>query len=179
MTFIETFSGLPFQPLTPRAEDIRIQDIAHALSHQCRFAGHTRVFYSVAEHCVRVSRLLDVCGHPRTVVLQGLLHDASEAYLVDIPKPLKESEVFAGYREIEGYLQAMIFEAFELPPRESRLVRTADAVLLATEARDLMPYRSEHWCDLPQPPLTEKIVPWSSAEAERAFLLRFESLGGL
>ncbi len=178
MTFIETFSGLPFLPLSPIPDDIRIQDIAHALSQQCRFAGHTRVFYSVAEHCVRVSQLLDFWGERRSVILQGLLHDASEAYLVDIPTPLKQSAEFAGYRTSEAHLQALIYDSFGLGVNEHLIVRKADAVLLSTEARDLMPFRPAHWGALTQPPLEARIVPWSSVEAERSFLLRFESFAG-
>ena len=82
--WIQTMSGVIFYPLDPRPEEIRIEDIAHALSHQCRFAGHCREFYSVAEHSVRVSREL-----PQEFMLWGLLHDASEAYLVDLPRPIK------------------------------------------------------------------------------------------
>src|ERR1017187_10636100 len=77
---ITTFSGIHFWPLLPNPADIRIEDIAHALSNQCRFAGHAREFYSVAEHSVRVSQLC-----PPEDALWGLLHDASEAYLTDVP----------------------------------------------------------------------------------------------
>lgn len=178
MSYIETHSGIPFEPLAPRVEDIRIEDIAHALSQQCRFSGHTRVFYSVAEHCVRVSRCLDARGYARSVVLWGLLHDASEAYLVDIPKPLKEADTFAGYRKAETAMMETVCRAFDLHMEEPRGVRIADAVLLATEARDLMPFRPEHWGALKEAPLPERITPWSPAEAERCFLLRFTSLYG-
>src|ERR1039457_118422 len=83
--FIGTFSGLRFWPLDPNPEKILIDDIAHALAHQCRFGGHASRFYSVAEHSVHVSRLC-----PPEDALWGLLHDASEAYLVDLPRPLKQ-----------------------------------------------------------------------------------------
>lgn len=176
LSFIETYSGIAFHPLAPNPESIRIADIAHAISNQCRFAGHTRTFYSVAEHCVRVSRLLDVWGHTALVSLWGLLHDASEAYLVDLPTPLKQSEGFAPYREAEMELMVAVCRTFGLPEKEPAAVRRADSVLLATEARDLMPFKPEHWGSLAEDPLEQRIVPWSAEEAERAFLIRFHAL---
>ena len=98
--FIGTFSGLRFWPLDPNPEKILIADIAHALAHQCRFGGHASKFYSVAEHSVHVSKLC-LPEH----ALWGLLHDASEAYLVDLPRPLKLLPEFAPYREAERRLQ--------------------------------------------------------------------------
>ncbi len=178
MNFIETYSGIPFRPLSPERNDICIKDIAHALSHQCRFAGHTRTFYSVAEHSVRVSILLQDQGHTPQTILWGLLHDASEYALVDIPTPLKQSTAFSAYRDAEIALMKVICERFGMAEKEPPAVRTADAVLLATEARDLMPSRPEHWGALTQPPLEKVIFPWTSTEAERCFLVRFASYYG-
>jgi hypothetical protein len=174
--FIETHTGRSFQPLNPDPLDINIKDIAHALSHQCRFSGHTHVHYSVAEHCVRVSELLEKWGCTRWIQLWGLLHDASEAYLIDIPSPLKSTPVFALYREAEARLMDAVCERFRLPRTEPRRVRIADGVLCATEARDLMPYRPEHWTGLDEAPLPEVIKPWHSSSAKREFLARFEEL---
>jgi len=106
---ITTFSGISFWPLLPNPDDIRIDDIAHALAHQCRFAGHTRLFYSVAEHSVRVSQLC----RPEDA-LWGLLHDASEAYLSDVPAPLKELPEFEPYRAAERNLQGAVAQRFGL-----------------------------------------------------------------
>ncbi len=185
--FIETFTGKRFRPLAPVAADIDIRDIAHALSQQCRFSGHTIAPYSVAEHSVRVCRLLHEWGCSRMVQMWGLLHDASEAYLVDIPSPLKAQPAFAAYLEAEVRLMAAVCERFDLyaisdggelrrggwlPPDVAR----ADAVLLSTEARDLMPFRPEHWAGLTAPPLYQSIVPWPSTWAEREFLRAFEAL---
>ncbi len=176
--FIETYSGIPFRPLTPNYEDVTVKDIAHALSHQCRFSGHTRAFYSVAEHSVRVSQLLDAWGEPPPVILWGLLHDASEAYLVDIPSPLKRERVFDAYRVAEDRMMMAVCDRFKMSRKQPKAVHKADAVLLATEARDLMPFKSEHWGALTEEPLAQTIVPWSSAEAERCFLVRFASYYG-
>src|ERR1035441_1601867 len=97
---ITTFSGVRFWPLIPNPADIRIEDIAHALSNQCRFGGHTREFYSVAEHSVRVSQLCT----PENA-LWGLLHDASEAYLSDVTAPITELPQLEAYRAAERSLQ--------------------------------------------------------------------------
>jgi hypothetical protein len=174
--FIETHSGRAFRPLAPDSADIVISDIAHALSRQCRFSGHTREHYSVAEHSVRVSELLQWQGHSKRKQLWGLLHDASEAYLVDIPLPLKCAPEFAPYRRAEERLMAVICRRFGLTVEEPAAVREADAILLATEARDLMPFRAEHWGSLKAKPLGEVIVPWSFETAERNFLQRYVGL---
>lgn len=176
--FIETFSGKAFRPLTPNVDDICIKDIAHALSNQCRFSGHTKTFYSVAEHCVRVSQLLDVWGESPSTILWGLLHDASEAYLVDIPTPLKRTPEFAPYRAAEARLMGSICERFRMSPSQPKIVYKADAALLATEARDQMPFKVEHWGALTEEPLSQRITPWASDEAERCFLIRFASFYG-
>ncbi len=174
--FIETHSGRRFRPLEPDAGSIVIEDIAHALSQQCRFSGHTVVPYSVAEHSVRVAELLETWAAPKQVQLWGLLHDASEAYLVDIPMPLKHTDAFAAYRVAERALMLAVCERFGLPADEPGRVRRADAILLATEARDLMPFRPEHWSGLVEQPLNETIKPWHPLTAKRAFLSAFEEL---
>ena len=118
---INTFSGLRFWPLNPDPEKILIGDIVHALAHQCRFGGHASRVYSVAEHSVHISRLC-----PPEVALWGLLHDASQAYLVDLPRPLKQLPEFAAYREAERRLQRMIAVRFGLPPEQPASVTEAD-----------------------------------------------------
>lgn len=175
--FIETFCGERFQPLKPVIETIRIEDIAHALSNQCRFSGHTRTHYSVAEHSVRVANLVESWGHPTEVFLWALLHDASEAYLVDLPTPLKQDPVLGpAYQKAEKRLMRAICRAFDLPLREPDAVKMADAVLLATEVESLMYGRPSHWDGLVAKPLPDRIVPWGHAEAEREFLERFYEL---
>lgn len=179
--FIETYTGVRFCPLDPRPEDIRVHDIAHALSNQCRFSGHVRHFYSVAEHSVRVSQLLERRAKNRRVWLKGLLHDASEAYLVDLPTPLKDTpEIGEPYRVAEGALMAAIWERFDLPRGANIQVAWADAVLLATEVRDLMFARPEHWTSIDDVvALPERIVPWAPKTAEAEFIRRFDELTAL
>ena len=170
--FICTFSGLRFWPLNPDPEKILIEDIAHALAHQCRFGGHANKFYSVAEHSVHVSQLC-VPGD----ALWGLLHDASEAYLVDLARPLKQLPEFAAYREAERRLQRIIAERFGLPPEQPASVTEADDTMLWIEAHSLLG-------SLPEEPIREARTPFeitkplAPVEAERLFLARFKELGG-
>ena len=176
--FIETFTGERFQPLAADISTLNIIDIAHALSNQCRFSGHTKVHYSVAEHSVRVARLLASWSANRETQRWGLLHDASEAYLVDLPTPLKASPVIGpAYRAAEAALMAAICTRFHLTLEQPDVVHEADATLLATEVRDLMWGRAEHWAgQLTAAPLPERITPWSPREAELEFLRVFKSL---
>lgn len=169
--WIQTAHGRQMYPLDPRVDEVHIDDIGHALARQCRFAGHVRCgHYSVAQHSVLVSQVCD-----KADARWGLLHDASEAYLVDLPRPLKRLQEFASYRAIEKNLMDVICERFGLPPVEPASVKWADNVLLATEARDLMAPPPAPWVAMPDP-LDEVIVPWSAEEAERRFRARFEEL---
>jgi len=164
--WIQTFTGIAFYPLDPRVEDIDILDIAHALSNMCRFTGHTKVFYSVAEHSCRVAEIL-----PRELKLWGLLHDASEAYLVDLPRPLKRHTSLGSiYRSIEDTLMLTICNKFGLPPQMPKEVSIADDTLLATEARDLLGPRPIPWKN-EVIPLCGTIHPWiRPKDIERFFL---------
>lgn len=172
--FIETYTGVRFRVLSPAPADVRILDIAHALSNVCRFNGHTRVPYSVGEHSVRVSNLIESWGGSKQVQLWGLLHDASEAYVGDQSSPFKRTAAMQGYREVEKNLMAVICERFKLPAEQPAIVRKADLVMLATEARDLMPRVPEHWCGLEEEPLPERIQPLRNAKS--AFVRRFFEL---
>lgn len=165
--WIQTFSGRRFNPTNPNPKAIVIQDIAHSLSMQCRFSGHCKYFYSVAQHSVLVSH---VCNSEDA--LWGLLHDASEAYLVDIPRPLKQSGKFEAYKEMEAVMQKAICQRFSLPEREPPSVKRADKVLLATEARDLMSPLHPDWRH-PALPLPFHIEAWGPTKAEKEFLDRF------
>lgn len=172
--WIQTYTGKIFWPLDPRPEEVDIEDIAHALSFLCRFGGHTEKFYSVAEHSVRLSYIV-----PQKDRLWGLLHDASEAYLVDLPRPLKyHSAMGALYRGIEEQLMNAICERFGLSPTMPQTVFNADVVMLITEKRDLLkipPPLKEY--ELMANPLEDVIIPTDSFDvANLAFLDRFDVL---
>jgi hypothetical protein len=128
---IYTFTGRTIRPLDPNPDDIVIEDIAHALSQQCRFTGHTSRFSSVAEHSVRVSWMV-----PRELALEALLHDASEAYLADIARPVKKAPGFAEtYLKYEAQLERAIATCFGLPEREQMHpeIKKADQYALEAE----------------------------------------------
>jgi uncharacterized protein len=178
--FIETFTGRTFQPLSPVFADIQIEDIAHALANQGRFTGHTRFRYSVAEHSVRVSELLARRRCSRPVQLWGLMHDASEAYLVDLPTPLKSDPTIGdGYRRVEVALMEAVCQRFGLPSEEPAAVRLADADILATEVRDLMHGYRDYWLKLTGRAVKERIRPWGADVAEFEFLRQYRELGGM
>lgn len=171
--WILTYSGLAFWPLDPRVSEVRLADIAHALSNTCRYGGHTRQFYSVAQHSVLVAQHLA----PRFRA-QGLMHDATEAYLLDIPRPVKRH--IPGYAQMEDTMARCIGEAFNLElehlPSE---VKHADTVCLFTEKRDLRPIepRIDHAAPAGLAPWPERILPWTPAVAESAFLLMAREFG--
>lgn len=170
MTWILTASGRHFDFADPQPHQIEILDIAQALSNECRYAGHTKVFYSVAQHSVMVSRIV-----PREHALEGLLHDAAEAYAKDIPSPLKA--LLADYRDVEDRVDAAIRERFGLPPSCSDVVKRADLVMLATERRDLMPQDSTPWEILRDiQPHPRKLVAMHPARAQASFLRRWVEL---
>lgn len=191
-TWIMTASGRRFWPLNPHWEDVSIEDIAHHLSHLCRFTGAVRTFYSVAQHCVLVSHALaptiDVGAanrheraRHRQLGLFGLLHDASEAYLMDIPRPLKKSDVFAPYRKVEARLQREIYRAFGLDLRdEPPELKLVDRRMLRTEQRDLMPpaAHGEDRTDVePFPSIAlDSLGVWAPPLARMHFLERYVSL---
>lgn len=167
-SWIQTFTGRTLYPLDPDPDALDIRDIAHALSLHCRFNGHCRVFYSVAEHSIRVSQQFSDDD-----ALWGLLHDASEAYLSDVPKPLKQD--LPEFRRAEDRLIRVIAERFSLPWPIPETVHEADMTLLMTERRDLMGEPVGDW-GIDADPLPERIDPLRPSEAERAFLTRFAEL---
>ena len=169
---ITTFSGIRFWPLLPNPADIRIEDIAHALSNQCRFGGHAREFYSIAEHSVRVSQLC----RPEDA-LWGLLHDASEAYLSDVLAPMKELPQFDAYRAAERSLQGTIATRFGLSTEQPRSVTEADRAILEIEIRDLLIPTGGRQPG--RPPHKNKLAitnPWQPRIAKARFLSRFREL---
>lgn len=168
MDWIQTFTGRRFHPLRPDPAEIDIRDIAHALSLLCRFNGHCRRFYSVAEHSIRVSRAV-----PREHALAGLLHDAAEAYVSDLPRPVKRS--VPAFREMEDLLLEAIFGRYGIDWPLHPSVVSADDALLATEKRDLMGAGPSDW-GLDAIPLPEEIEPLDPAAAEEAFLIRYAEL---
>lgn len=168
--WLRTYTGRSVHILSPRPEEIHIQDIAHALSHTCRFGGHTPAFHSVAHHSVLVSELV-----PESFALWGLLHDASEAYLHDITRPLKRA--LPNYGGLEARMMGAICDRFGLPSDMPSAVKIADNIVLATEFRDLFDEPISNctfWSGAE--PMQSLITPLSPKAARELFLFRFEEL---
>lgn len=163
-----TYTGKRFYPLDPRAEDIDIVDIAHALSLTNRFNGHTEFPYSVAQHSLKVS-LFVTDGQ----FLGGLLHDAAEAYVNDMVRPVKQYLV--EYKAIENGILNVIEQKYNVNTRTPQ-IKLADNSALVTEASQLCSgeswYYDSHW---PTPfPYTIHPRNWESVQEE--FLERFEQI---
>lgn len=170
--WMTTYSGLDFDIFNPSYKLISIVDIAHALSMICRFGGHTKKFYSVAQHSVLVSY---IC--PPEYALEGLLHDATETYCGDLIRPIKV--MMPNYQDMETGLHKAVNRAFGLRSNKKikAIVKMADNIALITERRDL---KSNSLHVLAQDgalvALKQKIRPWSSGKSELEFLKRFEEL---
>ena len=172
MTSINTWSGTTIDYANPQSDHIDIIDIATALSRECRYAGHCRHFYSVAQHSVLVSRLV-----PPEFALEGLLHDATEAYLKNLPSPLKA--LLPDYSEVEGRFDTVIRKRFGLPAIPSLAIKAADLVLLATERRDIIPDDGVDWPIVAGiEPMPRQIWPLAPEIAKEQFLDRYQSLTG-
>ena len=170
--YVSTFLGNRFYPAAPRIEDVHIEDIAHGLAFQCRFNGQTRAFYSVAQHSLLVAGLV-----PARLRLAALLHDAAEAYLGDMVKPLKA--LFPEFSQLEEGVMAIIGERFGVTGFRNPAIKRADLIALATEKRDLMPHSCEPWATLAGiTPVPVRIRPLAPHEAKAAFLERFHEFGG-
>lgn len=170
---IITYTGRLFWPLAPRMEDVNLLDICHALSNQCRFTGHCNQFYSVAEHSCRVHDIL-----PQELKLVGLLHDASEAYLMDLAKPVKTQYEMSFFRDAEDHLQEIICLKYGIDYPFDPIIKLADKILANTEYRDLMPKNDLKTHEFNSvEPLKERIEPWSSVTAKSEMMYRIEKLG--
>lgn len=131
--YITTYFKIHFTPLAPKEEEISIRDIAHALSLMTRANGHFPKFYSVGQHCIHCCEEAKARGYSKRIQLACLLHDASEAYLADITRPVKQH--LLKYKEIETILQESIFHKYlgELAEEERARWRELDDVLLYYE----------------------------------------------
>lgn len=173
--WFESSTGKEVYPKHPDYSVICIEDIAHALANTCRFGGHCKEFYSVAQHSVLVAGLV-----PPRLALDGLMHDAAEAYLGDVVRPLKEH--LEDYRELEYRWMAAIY--LKLMPHlytsildvDRAIIKTADNDALMYEAWHLLPSRGDRW----NIPVEEQIrLPWMAYDpktAERSFLEMWYSL---
>lgn len=174
-----TSTGRAYWPMDPRAEDVNIVDIAHSLAMQCRYGGHCRLFYSVAEHSVHMSRLIGGEPHgdrPNNIefALIALLHDATEAYVSDVPRPLKP--FLTNYEAIERRNWMAICDAFDLPRvGVPEAIADLDRRMCLREMEALMPKTSMPLgIEGPTPEFWPQC--WDPKEAKEQFLTRFDYL---
>lgn len=180
-----TYTGRQFWPLDPRPEDICIRDIAHHLSLCCRFNGACRVHYSVAQHSIMVADIL-----PAPLKFYGLMHDATEAYVGDMVRPLKRNlpeyqrveelvwNAIVQKFEIRNDFSSVVFWSNEATPKQltaAEKLKEADNVALMTERRDLLIKSPKGWSTQAEP-LEQRIVPWDARTAEIKFLEMFDEL---
>jgi hypothetical protein len=174
--YLQTVSGRWVNPFDPDLGQLDAGDIARALANQCRFGGHSRVFYSVAQHCVIVSHVVEERGGDIEDAFAALMHDAGEAYLGDMPHPIKHrSALGAAFREAEARLEEAIRERFKIKP-DVPVVKMVDRALLAAERRA---FSSEawHWPELEDvEPLDLELTAWSPDEAADEFAKRYAEL---
>ena len=130
-SYIKTYSGKRFEPMNPDPECIQIEDIAHALSLLCRGNGHVKTFWSVGQHCICCAKEARARGLSDRMVLACLLHDASECYMSDVPRPWKED--LPEYQKRESELLEMVYTKFlgsPLSEEEQRMLKEIDDVML-------------------------------------------------
>ena len=174
--YLQTVSGKWVNPLDPDPEQFDIEDIARALGNLCRFGGHCRTFYSVAQHSVIVSQLVEERGGDAEDVFAALMHDAAEAYLGDMPHPLKHrSALGAAFKEAERELEAAIEAHFAIKADVPE-VKCADRALLATERRAFSAERWR-WPELEGvEALDLELQAMAPQDATKAFLDRYAEL---
>jgi 5'-deoxynucleotidase YfbR-like HD superfamily hydrolase len=174
--YLQTVSGRWVNPFDPDPAQLDAGDIARALANQCRFGGHSRVFYSVAQHSVIVSRLVEERGGDVEDVFAALMHDAAEAYLGDMPHPLKHrSPLGAAFKAAEDHLEQAIRDRFGIKPGVPE-IKQADRALLATERRAFSA-ETWHWPELDGvEPLDLELIAWSPDKAADEFAKRYADL---
>lgn len=173
--WMQTYTGGVFWPLDPDAAEIRLEDIAQALGKQCRYAGHCLRFYSVAEHSVLLSRTFE----DRTLARYALLHDAAEAYLVDVPRPAKKS--LTNYAAIENTILHKVFARFGLytgmlPVLPVQIIYADDAILRDEMEQNMAP-PPRPWRGVPERGLGVRLEFWGPDRAPGEFLARAAELG--
>lgn len=180
---IQTYSGILIDLKNPNIEDILVPDIAHQLANTCRYTGACRKFYSVAQHCILASKLVEGSDHSSAELkLQVLLHDATEAYLGDVSTPLKT--LLPDYRAIEDKFQKVIIKRFGLQIPDFAHIKFYDRLALDIESKALMGPRHSVWdkykVDFPIDYELDysllSIAPMTADEAETEYLKTFNEL---
>lgn len=171
--YIRTSSGVKFYPLNPDPQGILIEDIAHALSLLCRGNGHVKVFFSVGQHCIHCAKEAEQRGYSTRLILACLLHDASEAYLSDITRPVKQH--LQDYCRYEEHLLEVIYKKFlgsPLSQEEQKLVKIIDDDMLYYDLRDLLNEKDPRTAPVMYSSFSYKERPFKEVEEEYLSLFR-------
>lgn len=167
MGYITTYTGKKFDPMNPNIEAIEIRDIAHALSLTCRGNGHVKNFFSVGQHCVYCAIEAEARGYSKRVILGCLLHDASEAYMSDVPRPFKE--MLPEYQQAEDQLIDLIYTKFLSSPlteEEKKKVKDIDDDILYFDMLELLNVQQEGGAPKMQIELDYSVKPFEEVEKE-------------
>lgn len=168
--WMQTYSGRRFFPFDPSPDQIDIKDIAHALAMTCRYGGHCKQFYSVAQHSVLVAEKA-----PAQYALRALLHDAPEAYIGDLVRPIKHQPKMAAFEEVESMVERAICARFDLPyPIVNPVIKDLDNRILLDEREAVMVPTDDDW-QIEGEPLGVVIEQWSPEVAREKFLRAFET----
>lgn len=173
---ITTYTGIRFNPLRPKTENIEIKDIAHSLPLICRGNGQVKSFFSVAQHCINCAKEAEGRGYSKRVQMACLLHDAAECYLSDVPRPLKLS--MPQYHGYEERLLSVIYKKFlgsDIKPEENKLVREIDDVMLHYDLSNLLGVEEDSEPVI-HTTLNYDFTPFDAVEAE--YLELFNKLEG-
>lgn len=170
--YIGTYTNKKFYFLDPEPDQICIEDIAQALSMNCRFSGHVSQFYSVAEHSCIIADLVSNKGGGSQEILSALLHDASEAYICDIPRPIKP--YLDNYFDMELKIEKVIQQKYNITPK-TKLIEYYDYHICGEEARQLFLHEPEWVQEFDRLPCVT-IKAWSPEKAKSEFLWRFKEL---
>jgi hypothetical protein len=167
--WMNTISGRAIFLTHPEKSEFVVEDIAYGLSNLCRFAGQTTRFYSVAQHCVLVSAIMPT----PELALQGLIHDAAEAYTGDITSPMKS--LMNGFKkDIELPIEEEIFRQLGVPFPMDPAIKAGDLLALATEIRDVM--NGTLWQHPLPDPLPRRLIAWKPKFARQMWLDQWASL---
>lgn len=167
---MHTYTGHRVYPLDLKEEDIQLLTIAHSLSLQNRYLGHTKFPYSVAQHSIYMSHVV-----PAEYAFEALMHDAAEAYCGDLIRPIKYSPELVSFREIEDRIDYIIRNKFRLPPKMSAVIKDADTRMAFTEKRDILVPSDADW-GVPSIPYEEPIREKNWMDVKAEFIERFAEL---
>lgn len=171
--YITTYGGTHFIPTEPNINGIHITDIAHALSMICRGNGHVKTFFSVGQHCIHCALEAEARGYSQRVILACLLHDASEAYMSDVPRPFKQ--YLAQYNQFEENLLNIIYQKYlgsYLTEEEQTLVKRVDDDMLYYDLLVLLNEKTDGPAPVMKTKFSYEVLPFEAVE--RQYLILFE-----